>query len=205
MNKVLGRNFSKKHCKDCKEASKVEEVKEELDMLDKDDFTHKLYGAISGVVEEFKDKGLTHGDIASAFEFIDIHLDDEFDLDESLNEDTVKKGNKWVNKGDEGTHGEFKTKKEADAQRKAMFANGYHEDLEDDFDDDFGGAHCEDDDCELGIKVNWNDIDEEDGDVCPKCHKKPCECLHEEEVKEAHKTGHIKLDKPIELKARENK
>ena len=44
-----------------------------------------------------------------------------------LDEDTVKQGNKWVNKGSEGTHGEFKTKKAADAQRKAMFANGFHE------------------------------------------------------------------------------
>ena len=44
---------------------------------------------------------------------------------ESLTEDTVKQGNYWVNKGDEGTHGKFKTKKEADAQRKAMFANGF--------------------------------------------------------------------------------
>lgn len=42
-----------------------------------------------------------------------------------LNEDTVKQGNAWVNKGKEGTHGKFKTKKEADAQRKAMFASGY--------------------------------------------------------------------------------
>lgn len=43
-----------------------------------------------------------------------------------LNEDTVKtsKG-KWVNKGKEGTHGTFDTKKEADAQRKAMFASGW--------------------------------------------------------------------------------
>lgn len=46
-------------------------------------------------------------------------------FDESLNEDTVKQGSKWVNKGKEGTHGKFKTKKAADAQRKAMFANGY--------------------------------------------------------------------------------
>jgi len=45
--------------------------------------------------------------------------------DESLEEDTVKQGNHWVNKGKEGAHGEFKTKKAADAQRKAMFANGY--------------------------------------------------------------------------------
>ena len=42
-----------------------------------------------------------------------------------LEEDTVKQGNSWTNKGKEGTHGKFKTKKEADAQRKAMFANGY--------------------------------------------------------------------------------
>lgn len=44
-----------------------------------------------------------------------------------LIEDTVKtKSGKWVNKGDTGkAHGEFKTKKAADQQRKAMFANGY--------------------------------------------------------------------------------
>lgn len=42
-----------------------------------------------------------------------------------LNEDTVKQGSSWVNKGKEGTHGKFKTKKAADAQRKAMFAQGY--------------------------------------------------------------------------------
>lgn len=47
-------------------------------------------------------------------------------INKRLNEDTVKtsKG-KWVNKGEEGTHGTFDTKKEADAQRKAMFASGY--------------------------------------------------------------------------------
>lgn len=43
---------------------------------------------------------------------------------ENLQEYTVKQGNKWVNKGNTGkTHGEFKTKKQADAQRKAMFVN----------------------------------------------------------------------------------
>lgn len=45
--------------------------------------------------------------------------------DECLTEDTIKQNGKWVNKGKEGTHGTFKTKKEADAQRKAMFANGF--------------------------------------------------------------------------------
>lgn len=49
---------------------------------------------------------------------------------EKLTEDTVKQGDKWVNKGKEGTHGKFKTKKAADDQRKAMFANGYQESLD---------------------------------------------------------------------------
>lgn len=67
-----------------------------------------------------------------------IELTDENDdiidswENDALNEDTIKQGNKWVNKGKEGTHGEFKTKKAADAQRKAMFANGYKEGLEED-------------------------------------------------------------------------
>ena len=43
--------------------------------------------------------------------------------EKTLEEDTVKQGSKWVNKGKEGTHGTFKTKKAADAQRRAMFAN----------------------------------------------------------------------------------
>lgn len=47
-----------------------------------------------------------------------------------LVEDTVKQGNYWVNKGKEGTHGKFKTKKAADAQRRAMFAQGYKENLD---------------------------------------------------------------------------
>ena len=42
-------------------------------------------------------------------------------------EDTVKRDGKWVNIGKEGTHGEFRTKKQADAQRKAMFEIGYKE------------------------------------------------------------------------------
>ena len=47
-----------------------------------------------------------------------------FKVDNTIKEDTVKQNGKWVNKGDTGkTHGTFKTKKEADAQRKAMFVN----------------------------------------------------------------------------------
>ena len=51
-------------------------------------------------------------------------------INESLKEDTIKNSDgTWSNKGDEGSHGKFKTKKKADAQRKAMFANGYKESL----------------------------------------------------------------------------
>lgn len=46
-------------------------------------------------------------------------------VSKSAKEDTVKQGSSWVNKGKEGTYGKFKTKKEADAQRKAMFAKGF--------------------------------------------------------------------------------
>ena len=45
--------------------------------------------------------------------------------DAPIIENIIKQGNLWTNKGKEGTHGAFKTKKEADNQRKAMFANGY--------------------------------------------------------------------------------
>lgn len=64
----------------------------------------------------------------SDMEMIMDHFNpDYFDSEpEELDEDTVKKSNgKWTNKGKDGEHGEFKTKKAADAQRKAMFANGY--------------------------------------------------------------------------------
>ena len=128
---------------------------------------------------------------------VEMYIYDNFDEDsfrgfdffgdgDILFEDTIKKGNKWVNKGKDGEHGEFKTKKEADAQRKAMFANGYHED----YDDDFGFNHVldESDDEELGT-VDWNSLDDE-----------------EEPIKEdSHNTGHIKAKKPIELKARVEK
>ena len=57
------------------------------------------------------------------------HFNPQFSLND-LSEDTIKtKDGKWTNKGDEGTHGKFNTKKEADAQRRAMFANGFKENL----------------------------------------------------------------------------
>ena len=59
----------------------------------------------------------------------------EGSLAESLTEDTIKlNNNKYANVGDDGKvdSGTFDTKKEADSQRKAMFANGYKESLNED-------------------------------------------------------------------------
>ena len=47
----------------------------------------------------------------------------QFVASSPLNEGIVKQGDKWVNKGKEGTHGEFDTKAEAREQQKAIFAN----------------------------------------------------------------------------------
>ncbi len=59
----------------------------------------------------------------------DLFADEKYPVEEStnINADTVKRKNgKWVNRGDTGEeHGEFRTKKEADAQRKAMYAKGF--------------------------------------------------------------------------------
>lgn len=64
---------------------------------------------------------------------ISMFGDDAVDTDSAeINEDTVKtKDGKWANVGKDGKvdSGKFKTKKEADAQRRAMFANGYKESI----------------------------------------------------------------------------
>lgn len=77
------------------------------------------------------------------YDLIHILTDFYYDIDkymnksESLKEDTVKNSDgTWSNKGDEGSHGKFRTKKQADNQRKAMFANGYHESLKESVDID---------------------------------------------------------------------
>ena len=67
----------------------------------------------------------TRKEVAS--NLLDDYMEEiEFE-NEKLTEDTIKKSNgKWVNRGDDGEeHGEFKTKKEADAQRRAMYAQGF--------------------------------------------------------------------------------
>lgn len=156
---------------------------------------------------------------------VDDDFDDDFGFGEGLKEDTVKKDNKWVNKGKEGTHGEFKTKKEADAQRKAMFANGYHEEVEEDFDDDFGSSDDKfvpGEAAHFGVTVDWDDMDD-DLDDDAKTFKKVIKNTNDKILdkhfgkdtperklvgaikdidEEAHETGHIKAKKPIELRAR---
>ena len=81
---------------------------------------------------------------------------------DELTEDTVKTKKGWVNKGKSGTHGTFRTKKAADAQRKAMFASGYKgESLKEDLDEPI-------DVDTIKIKVKEEDItffDEETGDI----------------------------------------
>lgn len=74
---------------------------------------------------------------------------------ETVNEDIEKtsKG-KWVNKGKEGTHGEFKTKKAAREQQKAMYARGFK-----------GESLEENDDIELPTEVTYDFYTLVDDDV----------------------------------------
>lgn len=82
----------------------------------------KIIGEVKPFVETTFE---TDDDVDVEVDGEEVEKDEEEEETESLHEDTVKQGKSWVNKGDEGTHGKFRTKKAADAQRKAMFANGY--------------------------------------------------------------------------------
>ena len=85
-----------------------------------DYITHKeKINAVIDTLERYSDAFMGVADDLRVF------LDKMYD--ESLQEDTVKtKSGKWTNRGDTGeTHGEFRTKKEADAQRKAIWASGW--------------------------------------------------------------------------------
>jgi len=127
------------------------------------DYDMKKYGKISKITQnKIKKAGL---------EIIkDDHDDYEVianrpNTDECLTEDTVKQGNYWVNKGDSGkTHGKFKTKKEADAQRRAMFWSGYK------------GESCtdecltENDKKQKFVKKFSKELDEEHADLSGKEH-----------------------------------
>lgn len=72
---------------------------------------------ISGNLDNLKKFIVDSGEDLDSYEFTPM----------SKKEDTIQKSNgKWTNRGKDGKeHGEFNTKKQADAQRKAMFANGF--------------------------------------------------------------------------------
>ena len=74
---------------------------------------------------EYKKQGLKQEEIVDKVsKELDVDKERVTQFFRDLQEDTVKQDGKWVNKGNTGeTHGEFKTKKEADKQRKAMFVN----------------------------------------------------------------------------------
>ena len=77
------------------------------------------------VFDGWENDGYTHR--------IKVLSDNTKSVSDNLTEDTIKlKNGKWANVGKDGKRdsGTFKTKKKADAQRKAMFANGYKESIE---------------------------------------------------------------------------
>lgn len=86
----------------------------------------KFFTALSNFLES---QGMEMaGDLIDSHDVTKTYQDNDYEFfNESLKEDTVQKSNgKWTNRGDDGTeHGEFDTKAEADAQRKAMYASGY--------------------------------------------------------------------------------
>lgn len=108
---AIKRRFSKS----IKESITQSDVKDALKYSNPDDII--IIHDIDGKYYEIKDILPSPDD---GYVFIEIAPKYDF------NEDTIKKSNgKWTNKGKDGEHGEFDTKKQADAQRKAMFANGY--------------------------------------------------------------------------------
>lgn len=69
----------------------------------------------------YKGKAYIHG--GAYLDGMTLEEDTSDKQEDELTEDTVKQKGKWVNKGKEGTHGKFNTKKAADAQRRAIWVN----------------------------------------------------------------------------------
>lgn len=100
----------------------------------------------------------------------------------NISEDTVKtRDGKWTNRGDSGeTHGEFRTKKQADAQRKAIYASGWKkESVEDlanrvrkndlEWDDEIEASYAEDGD----VAVQFQDRETLTHEVTPYRSRRP--------------------------------
>jgi len=102
-----------------------EEKKEIAKMISDNEDAEVIYDRLSDKFGEDVDFDDDISDISLDECDTTTDYEEYFDFDD-LDEDTIKtsKG-KWVNKGEEGTHGTFDTKKEADAQRRAMFASGW--------------------------------------------------------------------------------
>ena len=100
----------------------------------------------------------------------------------NISEDTVKtRDGKWTNRGDSGeTHGEFRTKKQADAQRKAIYASGWkNESVEDlanrvrkndlEWNDEIEASYAEDGD----VAVEFQDRETHTHEVTPYRSRRP--------------------------------
>lgn len=100
----------------------------------------------------------------------------------NISEDTVKtRDGKWTNRGDSGeTHGEFRTKKQADAQRKAIYASGWkNESVEDlanrvrkndlEWNDEIEASYAEDGD----VAVEFQDRETLTHEVTPYRSRRP--------------------------------
>lgn len=176
-----------------KKLKETAEGKDELDLyLNNEEWAYRRLEKIvnDGIAKKWSKRAITFGvareiyNLKDAFgrlpttrqERLEIAKDfvDSLWEDDELTEDTVKlKDGKWTNKGKEGTHGIFKTKKAADAQRKAMFAQGWEEslsegtgDIEDDVDitstsndnTPSGDALAIADDLVYAIKDEWDTV-----------------------------------------------
>lgn len=100
----------------------IDEKIEDIDFIDDDDEEE-----IDGILGRFYDICDDLGIWIPISESMVKEAKPQF-IHKSINEDTVKtKDGKWANVGKDGKvdSGKFRTKKEADAQRKAMFANNY--------------------------------------------------------------------------------
>ena len=100
----------------------IDEKIEDIDFIDDDDEEE-----IDGILGRFYDICDDLGIWIPISESMAKEDREQF-IHKSINEDTVKtKDGKWANVGKDGKvdSGKFRTKKEADAQRKAMFANNY--------------------------------------------------------------------------------
>ncbi len=100
----------------------------------------------------------------------------------NISEDTVKtRDGKWTNRGDSGeTHGEFRTKKQADAQRKAIYASGWkNESVEDlanrvrkndlEWNDEIEASYAKDGD----VAVEFQDRETHTHEVTPYRSRRP--------------------------------